>query len=595
MQDCPDCRATVSEAERTCPSCGSELPGGPDGLGDYRFEDLIYEGEHTTTYRARHRANDEPVAVVRFLESLSPDQVSRLKEDAERVRSIRGPRVIRVHGFHVTDQGEAYRVKELVDGEPLPALVRRGYFKSIRNAVWLMTELTRAVEDIHAAGLLAPYTLPDDVLVSRPEHVGKRAVRVGYHGYRFLDPVKDRPGPSLRRLLEDHPDLKGETRISRLSDIHTLGRLFYEVVAGDRPGPDPDLDPALRLPVPLEALIRSMLDPDPSRRPRSTGEVLAQLEKARRVGCPPEAGKAEDTPPRLKIGRLVPLLVSVIALVAALAVWLGPSQDDGRRPTAMEEAGRAVVFIRTFYKVMEDRIGEQEYEESGTGFLVDDRTVVTARHVAAPWVDKYRNWNRKELKRIASFEAQIFIWPPGVKPFKVNGAGKRDWDLTTAWKPFKKSRSVPLVLVPGDGAGLEYDLAVLRLEESVKIKPVELLPDDEFYALKRGDNLHFLSYPGGSESFEKANRVDPVYDNGTIALKKPRAASLRVNVTNFEGSSGGALLDSNGRVVGIALQSVQYEHDVTIFLGVPDIRRLFRQVENGIAAEAWRPGAGPRH
>ena len=589
MQTCSRCQRRTSETDRTCPDCGEALPGGPSGVGDYRFERIVYEGEHTTTYRAAHRETGEVVAVVRFLDPLEPERIGRLEADVAGLRSIAGDRVVRVLGFEVSEEGEAYRIKAWVEGEPVPVLVRRGYFKPIGTALWFLEEILRAVEDLHAAGFRAPYLVTDDILVTgtKPGSTGARGVRVNFHGSRFLDRKTDRPGPSLRHLLDHHPDLRPDARLVPQSDIYTLGAIFFEVLTGERPGPEPTLDRTPGLPAPLEHLVLGMLHPDPTRRPQTTAEVHAALARARRARSAERDGTGRARP-RKSVWRAAVALVVVAVL---LVIGWGLMQ-----PAPVREVREAVVFIRTRFRLQAPDIGynhdvlNEWHTVKGTGFLVEPKTVLTARHVAAPWIRvlqghpcvpgvEITKLEEQERRLVRQIDFEIALWLPGNRVLARGVDGKLVWDFQNA---FRTRGDTPVVRMPLARRGPESigtDLAAIPLRRSLDAQPIPLVQDRSFRDIRPGARLYLWSYPGGESPFEGGTTANPSFVQGAVSLVEEN--QLNIQIPNYGGSSGGPVLDASGRIMGIALQSLQDEHDFTIALGSPALHRFLADVKAG--------------
>ncbi|MBN2491670.1 MAG: trypsin-like peptidase domain-containing protein [Planctomycetes bacterium] len=579
-------------------------------MGDYAFERIVYEGEHTTTYRAVHRATGEAAAVVRFLYRLSHEQIERFTGDLARLQTIPGDRVIRVLGFHVTQDGEAYRVKAWVDGAPVPVLIRRGYFKPLSTAFWFLEEVVRAVEDLHAAGFRATYLLPDDILITGTgkEPSAPRAIRVNFHGPRFLDRSTDRPGPSLRHLLDHHPDLQSSSRLVPQSDIYTLGVIFFEVLVGERPGREPTPDAVRRLPAPLETLVLGMLHDDPTRRPQTTADVRAALARARRTlpAQPDQRAAGARQSDRRRRRSWLAIGAAIVLLVAA--VWVHRSWfPGGAIPPAVQRARESVMLLWARYSVRapeEPDDGEwlaraREEKREGTAFLIEPERLLTARHVGAPWYEGlgYGAQCKEARERVAGFRRRLEAWPAHSPLWAVDERGewRRNYDraLTSV-----ESRLEPEYVGQawdGRGESLSGDVMVLRIRlPSRRSLPfLELAEPEEWNGLKVGDPVFMWSFPNGSEELKDGKITEPTFARGEIDRIRQQDSYLFTSLQNYGGSSGAPILNASGRVIGIALQALgpegQQTHTATRALGLPALRQFLEEVRSGRASKVWEP------
>jgi serine protease Do len=189
-----------------------------------------------------------------------------------------------------------------------------------------------------------------------------------------------------------------------------------------------------------------------------------------------------------------------------------------------------------------------EVEFTGTGFLVDEGTVVTNRHVVQPW-------RQDETARV--------IISQGLRP-RV--------ERLLAFFPLHKRPFEVRVTANGD----QVDLAVCRIQQGNDAIPILELPDAEAEQPKPGQPIVLLGYPTGVEGLVerlaegdraavvgRGNRtivevaqtladrgaIRPLTTQGIIGDVAP--GRIVHNAATTEGGSGGPIFDDAGRVVAV--------------------------------------------
>lgn len=176
-----------------------------------------------------------------------------------------------------------------------------------------------------------------------------------------------------------------------------------------------------------------------------------------------------------------------------------PPADDEPPPITERAAREAALRLRVTGEALHGA-------GSGSGFAIDETTVVTNAHVVA------------DGDRVA---------------------------LTT-WD----GRDVDTVTVAD--ASFRHDLALLAVAEPLPVAPLELADD-----ATAGQEAVVVGFPGGGRvTVETGARVTHVIEGSVYADRLGGASApeevLRVSARSVEpGSSGGPVLDTSGRVIGV--------------------------------------------
>jgi len=248
-----------------------------------RFELLreIGRGGFGVVYEARDLHLNRSVAfkALRPTRALQADHVAGLRREAEAAARLNHPNIVTLHDFGTCDAGP-YLILELLHGETLGARLARGRMGA-REAVYVATEVARALVHAHAAGVLHRDLKPDNVFLARDGGVkvldfglARLLGSAGAHGGTpaFMAPEQWRGEPD-----DERTDL-----FSLGCVLHYMltGALPYAVERGRSaaldpgPAPAPDLPGAPRA---LPRLVQHLLAKDPRSRPASPAAVLEEL------------------------------------------------------------------------------------------------------------------------------------------------------------------------------------------------------------------------------------------------------------------------------------------------------------------------------
>ncbi len=268
--------------------------------------------------------------------------IARLQKSVLQAAALKHPGLVRIHDAGVVGQG-VYIVNEWVAGRTLGLAQRAGWQPTARVAATVVRDLAKALDHAHAHGVLHGGLNPSTVILDNNDRA--RVLGLGYAGAAHasdvpsMDPLVSGAAPYMapEQLQGGAPDER--------TDVHALGVLLYELLAGHRAYPGdtvPEVaralmshDPApphwLRLDVPerLSAIAMQALQRNPAARYAQVGQMAAALnawldQAEQELGDAsedPESAQSHPQPQKRKQRRLTAALLVAAAAVVAF-VWV---------------------------------------------------------------------------------------------------------------------------------------------------------------------------------------------------------------------------------------------------------------------------------
>ncbi len=325
----------------------------------YDVETRLYEGARFEILRARRRVDDLPV-ILKLLKNAkpSPAQIARLKREAETVRSVDSPFVVRCYGFE-TDQKRWALVQEDFGGVPIATMIGEAKYE-LKAKLEVAISLVRGISDLHSRSVIHKDINPTNVLWN----AASGALKLIDFGISTVlsqeNPDFFTPNRLEGTLAYISPEQTGRTNapVDYRTDFYSLGVTLYELFTGARPFTSEDplelvhahiaRRPASphetypELPAALGAVIMKLLEKSPKARYQSAYGILSDLQRCRDELT--EAGEipafplaAEDISERFIFPRkLYGREHDVEQLVAALnrSVEAGASDGEDDTPSA---------------------------------------------------------------------------------------------------------------------------------------------------------------------------------------------------------------------------------------------------------------------
>jgi serine/threonine protein kinase len=280
------------------PPVPSAQPPAPRRLGNYQILDKLGEGGMGEVWRARDERLHRTVAVKILPADVSndPSRRARFEQEAHALGALNHPNIVAIYDVGA-DDGRAYLVSELVEGESLRALLDRGPLP-VRKAIDLAGQIADGMAAAHALGIVHRDLKPENVMVTRSGQVkildfGLAKQAPTSSGENTATMALSQPGTVLGTAGYMSPEQVRAEPVDARSDIFSFGAVLYEMVTGRRAfqastsvetmhavlnAEPPEFDGELgKLPPALATIVRRCLEKRPEQRFQSAADLAFAL------------------------------------------------------------------------------------------------------------------------------------------------------------------------------------------------------------------------------------------------------------------------------------------------------------------------------
>ncbi|AEH07750.1 serine/threonine protein kinase [Candidatus Protofrankia datiscae] len=288
-------------APASSPAAAQPFGASPKGIvldGRYLLEGRIATGGMGEVWRGLDRTLGRPVAVKLLRPEYASDELFlvRFRGEARHAARVSHPGVASVYDYgEVVTDGDrptAYLVMELVEGEPLSALLHREKRLSPEKTLDVLGQAADALQAAHTLGVVHRDVKPGNLLLRTDG-----AIKVTDFGIaRAVDAAPlTATGIMMGTAYYVSPEQASGRTVTPASDVYSLGVVAYECLAGRRPFDDrnpivvvmahqqddpPPLPPDV--PEPVRNLVQAAMAKDPAQRPSSAGSFARTAATIRR-------------------------------------------------------------------------------------------------------------------------------------------------------------------------------------------------------------------------------------------------------------------------------------------------------------------------
>ncbi len=328
--------------------------------GRYRLEALLGEGGMGVVYRARHVLIDRVVALKLIRPDLRGETHLRawMLREARAANRVDHAHIVEIHDVGETEEGELYLVMELLVGSSLSSEIGKGPMP-VARATDVLEQMCAALARAHDLGVVHRDLKSDNIMLTAKG--GRRDfVKILDFGLAALarDPRLAPKGAVFGTPEYMAPEQARGDDAMPVSDLYSLGILFFEMTTGQLPFRSSDRDTLLEmqktglaphprsivkdLPEQAEKIILKLLEKDPKNRFRDGHHLQEELKAFQRTlpstyelqpnDAPPPA--APPPPP-----AQTPGVVEWSRRSAYFSRMIARAYPNGRVPDELQHAG----------------------------------------------------------------------------------------------------------------------------------------------------------------------------------------------------------------------------------------------------------------
>jgi serine/threonine-protein kinase len=265
--------------------------------GRYRLTDRIAAGGMGEVWRAEDNLLNRAVAVKLLPTGRAGDEafLARFRAEARYAASLSHPGIALVYDYGESAEfGGAYLVMELVNGEPLSAILARARRLSPDATLDIIGQAARALDAAHQAGIVHRDIKPGNLLVAAGGTTKITDFGIATAVAAAQASHLTETGMVMGTAMYVSPEQATGAQVTDASDIYSLGVVAYECLAGHPPftaseplaiafahkhEPVPALPPDV--PAPVSDLVYHMLAKTPEERPAGVRAVADRADMLR--------------------------------------------------------------------------------------------------------------------------------------------------------------------------------------------------------------------------------------------------------------------------------------------------------------------------
>jgi serine/threonine protein kinase len=216
------------------------MVGPEQHLGAYRLIERIGIGGMGEVWKAEDTRLGRPVAIKILPQAVAadPEALARMRREARTAAQLYHPHIATIHSFEEAD-GITFIVMELVSGEPLTKLIKRGAM-SEADVCRIGRGVAEALAEAHEKGIVHRDIKPDNIIVS-----GSRvkvldfgiAKRIGVETSTQESPTAfvTQQGMILGTVHYMSPEQALGKQVDARTDLFSLGVVLYQAATGRLP------------------------------------------------------------------------------------------------------------------------------------------------------------------------------------------------------------------------------------------------------------------------------------------------------------------------------------------------------------------------
>jgi eukaryotic-like serine/threonine-protein kinase len=314
-------------------------------VGDYEIQSLLGAGGMGEVYRARdlRLRRDVAIKVLPSFVSSDPERLRRFEQEATAAAALNHPNILAVYqmGMH---GGAPYLVSELLEGETLRELVKRGPL-ALRKAIDHAVQTARGLAAAHEKGIVHRDLKPENLFVTKDGRL--KILDFGLAKLIQPQPSSEHSAPTLGGETEpgmvmgtagymSPEQVRGQATDHR-ADIFAFGAILYEMLSGKRAFQKPTSPETMtailnedppgisqvvpNLPPALQRVVHRCLEKNPEQRFQSASDLAFALDAL--SDSSPSYIAAEGLALRSRsVGKWVAALAIAFSLAAGFAVLL---------------------------------------------------------------------------------------------------------------------------------------------------------------------------------------------------------------------------------------------------------------------------------
>ena len=248
MKICPRCMRQYDDDVAECLEDGAQLRSFQDSSsqiigqvldGRWRIDEKIGEGGMGEVYRARQVNVDRVVAVkiLRLALASTEQYVARFFREADIATSVQHPHFVSIYDFGQTEGQLLYIAMELLDGEPLAAVLKRRRLDLV-EVLTIAIQVCAALAAAHNARIVHRDLKPDNIFLLDTAEGDTFAKVLDFGIAKDLDSTDQvtRTGQLFGTPEYMSPEqCEGSAQVDGRSDLYALGCIVYELLTGRSP------------------------------------------------------------------------------------------------------------------------------------------------------------------------------------------------------------------------------------------------------------------------------------------------------------------------------------------------------------------------